>query len=71
MNYLAKTGSYGFCSNRMRISWGAFPQDWARLCNTHARSSPHPLELKQEHKAKTGNKKKGLMMGLVAKVKGE
>lgn len=61
-------GSYGLCSNRMRISWGAFPQDWVRLCNIHACLSPHPLEFKQKHNA-TG--KKGLMKVLVAEFKGQ
>lgn len=68
-------GIYGLCSNRMRISWGGFPQDWARLCNIQARFSPHPLELKQKHEAKTSKKKekiKGVLMKvLVAEFKGE
>lgn len=67
-------GIYGLCSNRMRISWGGFPQDRAHLCNIQARSVTSPTGV--ETKTRGQNKKKklgvgGLMKVWVAKFKGE
>lgn len=43
----------------VQIGWG-FPEvvslKTEHVCNIQARSSPHPLELKQKHEAKTSKK---------------
>lgn len=52
------------------IGW-EFPEELSlKSERVHARSSPYPIELKQEHKAKAGQQK-GLMKILAAEFKGQ
>lgn len=52
------------------IGW-KFPEELSlKTERVHARSSPYPIELKQEHKAKAGQQK-GPMKILAAEFKGQ